>query len=255
MSWYPLLILVTFVRLCEVCAEDQVRGYCLSTVVVEQLNADSFGERYLLSYVLLHHNRLCYCTLYHEQDIAADRQSGGGINLNAVPYVEVTLRGIYVSVLLLVQIVSDLAVVLGRENKAHHITRYTVNERVMSVLALLNNLFEDISHISDTVYVDCGSIGVSFCEESTVKCCCYCQNVVVSTSVQYIVNAVQSNVLSFQFLYDLLVLVDCNSNRLSLDCCTLACGSCAAVVVRYSVSETSALNSTCDRVTAQLLIL
>nr|DAE40503.1 MAG TPA: hypothetical protein [Caudoviricetes sp.] len=245
----------SFLLLCALLLENQVRGDDLGAVVIEQADGGRLGQRNLLGGVGVCHDRLRHRAVNHQQIVAACGQVSAGLDLDTMPCVELLRSGVHVCAGHLVEVVAHLAIVGGGHDQTHHGARHTVHEVVCGVLGLLNNGFQFVLHAgacSDS-HLDSG-LGCSL-KEVLVQLGSHTQNMVCGAAVQNAVYAVQLHVLVLHLFHDLAVVVDGYGHSLGLDLAALACGAGGAVLVGGGVCETLCLHGASGRVAGQVGVL
>ena len=172
-----------------------------------------------------------------------------------MPSVKLLSAGVNVGTSLLIEVVTDLAVVVGVENEAHKLTGNTVYKIILSVFALLNDLLKFV--LNSSVSSDSHLNGVFVCdpEKFGVEVGSHADNVICGTAVKEAVNAVKHGVLLFDLLNNFLVLRDLNGNRLCLDLVTSTSGTCRAVVLYLSVYKTLCFHRAGSRVAGEICVL
>nr|DAL05154.1 MAG TPA: hypothetical protein [Caudoviricetes sp.] len=245
----------SFLLLCALLLENQVRGDDLGAEVIEQADSGGLRQRDLLGSVGACHDRLRHSAVNHQQVIAASGQMGAGLDLNAMPCVELLCRSVHVGAGHLVEVVANLAIVGSGSDQTHHGARHTVHEVVCSVLRLLNDGLQLILHSCAGGNSNLDSFGICCLEELFVQLCGHAQNVVRSAAVKNAVNAIQLDVLLFHLFDDFLVVVDGNGHGFGLDLAAFASLAGSAIVCGGGVCEALCLHSASGRVAGQVSVL
>ena len=224
--------------------------------MVEQLDAVGIGERDLLGGILVGHDGLSDSALDHKQVVAASGKVDAAVRADAVPHKEFLGGGVHIRVVgLLVEVVTDHAVILRGQNEVHHGAGHAVHEVILGGFALLNDGFQLVRDGLVGGQVQHSGLTGSSGEERIVQLGSHTQDVVCGTTVQNAVNAVQADVLLFQLLDDLAVGVDGDSDGLCLHGVALACGTRGAVVLGGGIDEALGFDGAGNGIAGQVHVL
>nr|DAP09891.1 MAG TPA: hypothetical protein [Caudoviricetes sp.] len=245
----------SFLLLCALLLENQVRGDDLGAVVIEQADGGRLGQRNLFSGIGVGHDRLGHRAVNHQDIVTASGQVGAALDLDTVPCVELLSSGVHIGARHLVEVVADFAIVGGGRHQTHHLAGHTIHKIVGSVFGFLNDLLQLIfdACASGDSHLD----GFTVCgfEEVFVQLCGHAQNMVCSAAVKNAVNAIQLDILLFHLFDDFLVGVDSNGHGLCLDLAAFASLAGSAIVCRGGVCKALCLHSASGRVAGQVGVL